>query len=302
MRLPSDGGGGALVHETAALTPRPLPRSTTQSAARICPSSCSTTTTVLPRSRIPSASPAAAGCRAGAGPRRARPGRRGCPACGRRSGPPAGCGGPRPPESVVVGRSRLRYRPPPAPGSAARSRICWRRRSATGRSRSGTPAPRRRPGPRHRQPHVVGQRRPPTRTARLSWRRRAPRHSAQPLGQVGPQVLEGLPPSASAPLAPAAPRRRPPAGAAGRAARPRTRCRRLRAAPGAPSATGRAPASRARTRGGGPRPPAPPARGAARGAARVDGALEQRAPSSGTTLAGSTSQLRPSPSHPGQAP
>ena len=69
------------------------------------------------------------------------------------------------------------------------------------------------------------------------------------------------------------------------------------------AARARPPASRARSRGGGPRRRAPPAGGASQcrrqgwiAPSRSESAL------SGTTFAASTSQRMPSPSHPGHAP
>jgi hypothetical protein len=75
--------------------PAPGPRSTTQSAARMVSSSCSTTSTVLPRSRSCFSVPAAARCRAGAGRSTARPGCRARPPAGCRSAWPGGSAAPR---------------------------------------------------------------------------------------------------------------------------------------------------------------------------------------------------------------
>ena len=52
MRLPSIVDGGPAYMSRPPAAPAPSPRSSTQSAARIVSSSCSTTTTVLPASRM----------------------------------------------------------------------------------------------------------------------------------------------------------------------------------------------------------------------------------------------------------
>ena len=70
-------------------SPAPGPRSTRWSAASIVPSSCSTTITVLPRSRNRRGCRSGARCRAGAGRSRARPRCRGRPRATSRSVWPA---------------------------------------------------------------------------------------------------------------------------------------------------------------------------------------------------------------------
>ena len=158
--------------------PAPGPMSITWSAASIVSRSCSTTSTVLPRSRSRcERREQPRRCRADAARSTARRGCRARPRGSSRSGSRAGCAAPRRPRA-----SRSCGRASGSRGRPATQEAEPRRGSPSGAAaRSRAPAPaeleRREERARRRRPRGATPRRcvlPPTRTARLSLRSRAP--------------------------------------------------------------------------------------------------------------------------------
>ena len=105
-------------------SPAPGPMSTSQSAARIICSSCSTTSTVLPEVAQALERPdQLRRCRAGGGRSTARRGCRARRRAASRSGSRAAAAAPRRPESVEAARSSWRYPTPTLSRNVRRSRI-----------------------------------------------------------------------------------------------------------------------------------------------------------------------------------
>ena len=190
--------------------PAPSPRSTTQSAARIVSASCSTTTTVLPRSRMPlqRVQQPLVVARVQAHRRLVQHVEDALHARAR-SGRPGGCGAPRRRRAWWWGGPGSGSRRPPLQEARGASTISLQQAVGHRPARAPGTASAAKAGTRlgDGQPDVVGQAaaRPGARPGSPGAAARPPQSRQGTSVRYGPQVLEGR---AAALAAPAPPRRR----------------------------------------------------------------------------------------------